>query len=271
MPPKLLAFDLDGTLLTSDKRLSSANRDALADMAAHGAVVALASGRLGSSMERYADEIPVDTAQLTLNGAAVFMGKRHGSRCIHSAPLGAVYAGELIRRSAGKNLAVNYYIDDRLYAVRTPVSSQWIDLYFAQTATSCELLDSFDRFSGRLPSKIIFVGDSAELDKEETSYRKEWGSELYIVRTWDYYLEFLNPDANKGSGIAALARAYGIDRSDIVAFGDASNDVPMFETAGTGIAVKNATESAKKAATLVSSWSNDEDAVAREWERLKHG
>jgi Cof subfamily protein (haloacid dehalogenase superfamily) len=270
MPPKLLAFDLDGTLLTSEKLLSPANRDALVDMAANGAVVALASGRLGASMARYVNEIPVDIALLTLNGAAVYMGKAQGSRLIHSAPLASAYADELIRRSLGRNYAVNYYIDDRLYTVRTRLTSRWMDLYYSQTATACETIGSFQRFIGRSPSKIIFVGDSAELDREEKAYRREWGKELYIVRTWDYYLEFLNPQANKGTGIAALADAYGISFADVIAFGDASNDVPMFEKAGTGIAMKNANEDAQKAATYVSAWSNDEDGVAREWERLKN-
>ncbi len=269
MPPRLLAFDLDGTLLTSEKRLSPANRDALIDMGKRGAVVVLASGRLGASMARYAEEIPVDTALLTLNGAAVFTGKDRGSRLIHSAPLAASYADELIRRSAGGNYAVNYYIDDRLYALRTPATTRWTDLYYAQTATPCEFLDSFLPFLGRSPSKIIFVGGSVDLDKEESACRGEWGEELYIVRTWDYYLEFLNPAANKGRGIAALAAVYGVDTADIVAFGDANNDIPMFETAGTGIAMKNATDGVKKAASYVSEWSNDEDAIAREWEKLK--
>jgi hypothetical protein len=269
MPPRLLAFDLDGTLLTSDKRLSPASRDALVDMAKSGAVVALASGRLGASMARYVDELPADTALCTLNGAAVFTGKDRGSRLIHSAPLAASYADELIRRSTGGNHAVNYYIDDRLYALRTPATSRWTDLYYAQTATPCEFLDSLLPFLGRSPSKIIFVGGSADLDKEETAYREEWGEKLYIVRTWDYYLEFLDPAAHKGAGIAALAKEYGVDTTDIVAFGDANNDIPMFEAAGTGIAMKNATDGAKKAASYVSEWSNDEDAVAREWEKLK--
>jgi Cof subfamily protein (haloacid dehalogenase superfamily) len=267
--PKLLAFDLDGTLLTSDKMLSSANRDALVDMARNGSVVALASGRLGSSMARYANEIPIDTALLTLNGAAVYTGKERGSRCVHSAPLAPFFAGELVRRSFGRNYAVNYYIDDKLYAVRTSATSKWMDLYYSQTATACVAVNSFLQFSGRSPSKIIFVGDAAELDKEEDAYRREWGSVLYIVRTWDYYLEFLNPQANKGAGIAALADAYGVEYGDIAAFGDANNDIPMFEKAGTGIALRNATDEAKKAASSVSEWSNDEDAIAREWERLK--
>jgi Cof subfamily protein (haloacid dehalogenase superfamily) len=268
-PPKLLAFDLDGTLLTSEKKLSPANRDALVDMVKSGAVVALASGRLGASMERYMNEIPIDAAMLTLNGAAVYTGKDCGSRCVHSAPLAPFYADELIRRSSGRNYAVNYYIADKLYTVRTSTTSRWMDLYYSQTATACITVDSFLQFSGSAPSKIIFVGDSAELDKEEAAYRREWGHVLYIVRTWDYYLEFLNPQANKGSGIAALAHAYGVDCADVAAFGDANNDIPMFEKAGTGIAMKNATDEAKKAASYVSEWSNDEDAVAREWERLK--
>ncbi len=269
MAPKLLAFDLDGTLLTSNKTLSQANKEALIDMAACGCVVALASGRLGSSMRRYVNEIPVDVALLTLNGAAVFMDKSHGSKLVHSAPLHCTFADELIARSYDKQYAVNYYIDDNLYAVRNKNTSKWMDLYYSQTATPCETVPTFDRFLGRSPSKIIFVGDSAELDGEEQSYRKEWGEKVYIVRTWNYYLEFLNPLANKGIGIEALAKSYGIDCADCAVFGDANNDIPMFEKAGYAVAMKNSSEDALRAAPYVSPWTNDEDGVAREWQRLK--
>jgi len=75
--------------------------------------------------------------------------------------------------------------------------------------------------------------------------------------------------ANKGIGITALAKSYGIDCADCAVFGDANNDVPMFEKAGHAIAMKNSSEDAMKAATRISPWTNDEDAIAREWQRLK--
>ena len=87
MQPKLVAVDLDGTLLTDSKVLTSANKAALQDMAGNGCVVVLASGRLGSSMLPYAQALAVDCAMLTLNGAVVYKGHARDSEIIHSSPL----------------------------------------------------------------------------------------------------------------------------------------------------------------------------------------
>jgi len=95
------------------------------------------------------------------------------------------------------------------------------------------------------------------------------GADLYIVRTWDYYLEFLSPKPTRARVWRFFAKEYGIPLAETAAFGDANNDIPLFKAAHTAIAVKNASPEAKRAATRVSEWTNDEDAVAREWERLK--
>ena len=269
MAPRLFAFDLDGTLLTSDKRLSRTNTAALDDMGRSGALVVLASGRIGSSMRKYAQELSCDPAMLTLNGAAVFTGAGRGSRLVYSATLSPRFADALVDHAEQALFAVNYYLDGELYTVRNDRTARWNDLYFAQTSSKYRFLDSLKSLRGSSPHKIIFVGDRAVLDKEEHELRERYGPDLYIVRTWDYYLEFLDPGADKGKGLAALAHEYEIDLSDAVAFGDANNDIPLFRAAHTAIAVKNASAEAKRAATFVSQWTNDEDAVAREWERLK--
>jgi Cof subfamily protein (haloacid dehalogenase superfamily) len=269
MMHKLFAFDLDGTLLTSEKRISAANAHALQEMADAGAVVAFASGRLGSSMQKLVPSFLDDIAMLTLNGAAVYMGKSHGSKRVFYAPLSSATADYLIDYAEGKDLAINYYIDDALHTVRTALTEKWIGLYYEQTATHYRFEQSLSGFRGKEPSKIIFVGAAPLIDEQELFFRRLWGDSVYICRTWDYYLEFLNPLANKGSGLAVLAQAYGIDLSRVVAFGDANNDIPMLRKAGLGIATANASPIVKSAARRVSPWSNDEDCIAREWEIIK--
>jgi Cof subfamily protein (haloacid dehalogenase superfamily) len=269
MPPKLLAFDLDGTLLATDKRLSAANRDALSDMAASGAVVALASGRLRASMQTVARQLDINPAMLTLNGAAVYTSADADADAIHSMGLQVNYSEELLAHAASRDFALNFYKDDRLHTVRKAKTARWTDLYVDQTSSVYEFVDSLDSLRGTGPDKIIFVGDKAELDNEEAWFREHWGDQVYIVRTWDYYLEFLHRDANKGTGLTALANSFGIDIADVAAFGDSNNDIPMLEIAGYPIAMANSTEATKKATGYVSPWSNDEDAVAKEWERMK--
>ncbi len=269
MPPRLLAFDLDGTLLTTDKRVSSANRQALTDMVESGAIVALASGRLRGSMLKVVSQLDIMPAMLTLNGAAVYKTADNDAPPIHTIDLPRSYAHELLNHAQGRDFALNFYCADNLYSVRSSLTASWIELYVKQTSSVYQFVDSLDHLKNMGPSKIIFVGDPAVLDEEERSFRERWDSDLYIVRTWDYYLEFLHRDANKGTGIAALADAFGVDLRDVAAFGDSDNDIPMLKTVGHGIALANSTPAVRSMAPYISPWSNDEDGVAREWERLK--
>lgn len=269
MAPRLLAFDLDGTLLRTDKHLSQANREALLDMQKSGAVVALASGRKRSSMMRYAKEIGTDIAMLTLNGAAVYTTSADGVDPVFTRTLPATYASALFERWKDLGVALNFYQGDRLISVRNQRTAPWIELYIRQTGSVYEYIDSYAELEGSCPAKIIFVGEKAELDRQEAYFRREWAGQVYICRTWDFYLEFLNVGATKGTGIAALAGALGIALSDVAAFGDAENDIPMLETVGHPVAMGNADEAVKRASRYVSPYTNDEDAVAREWARLK--
>jgi Cof subfamily protein (haloacid dehalogenase superfamily) len=268
MSRRLFAFDLDGTLLNSRKELSEANLIALKEMAASGAVIAFASGRLGSSMMQYVPILGFEIAMLTLNGAEVYATTKKDS-CVYHSPLRAEFADYLIDYSSNKPFAFNYYINDNLYSTDNQHSRTWINLYYQQTRTKYHMLSTFSTMKGNCPSKVIFVGAVDEMDRQEQFFKSHWGSRVYLCRTWDYYLEFLDLNANKGAGLVALAESYNIDINNVIAFGDATNDIPMFQKAGLGIALKNAHPDAIAAAGKVSEWTNDEDAIAREWEILK--
>ena len=269
MKYKLFAFDLDGTLLNDKKRISPENKRALFEMAERGSAVVFATGRLGSSVLRYIPKGLDDVALLILNGAEVYTGSRRGSRRVHYAPLSSDAADFLIKYSRGRGYACNYYIDGRLYAVRDEKNGQWIDLYIRQTGSRYRFVTSLERFAGRRPSKVIFVGAPRVIDEQEKYFRRLWGDSVYICRTWDHYLEFLDPLANKAVGLEALAKVYHIGWPQISAFGDAANDIPMLKKAGLGIAMANAPDEVKNAARRVSPWTNDDDGVAREWELIK--
>jgi len=269
MFPKLFAFDLDGTLLNSKKELSTDNIKALKEMHDFGCIVALASGRIGSSMQQYVCKLENNVALLTLNGAVVYKNASDITNPVYNSSLPPDYADFLIDYAHNKTFALNYYIDDKLYGVKHDGSIEWYDLYFNQTRSNYEYVTSFSHFIGKAPSKIIFVGDPEELDNIEKHFRSIWSESIYICRTWDHYLEFLNIKANKGNGIEALARSYNIEISDVVAFGDAPNDIPMLEKVGLGIAMKNADPEVKTAAHRISCCTNDENGIAREWELIK--
>jgi len=269
MIPRLFAFDLDGTLLDSRKRISAANAAAIRDMSARGAAVVLASGRLGTGVRRYAPELGVDPALVTLNGAEVFTSSGAGAERVYYAPLSPARAEYLTRYGVGRPVAVNFYRDDRLYTVKTVDNARWTDLYHEQTGVAYNFLDDFAAMEGVSPSKIIFVGDPAYIDGEEGRFRALWDDgSVYVCRSWDHYLEFMDPKANKGLGLEAVCAALGVSLSAAAAYGDAENDMPMLTAAGFGAAMRNAPEKIKRCAARVTELTNDEDWVAREWERI---
>ena len=266
--PRLVAFDLDGTLLTSKKELPPATIRLLQRCDRENIRIVFASGRIKSSIEQYTALCPFPVAILSLNGAAVYADRASGSRQIYSASLPSRYADFLLDHAPPEKILLNFYHDDRLYAVRNETTTPWIALYIEQTRSKYTFLPSMETMKGKTPSKIIFVGDPATLDRQQRFFTKKWGNAVYICRTWDYYLEFLHPDANKGAGLSALAGFYSIPPENIVAFGDAMNDIPMLEYAGMSIAVGNAGDEVKRAAKKVSIWNNDEECITRELELL---
>lgn len=231
--------------------------------------IVFASGRIKSSMHQYIDQCPFPVAILSLNGAAVFADSQHGFKKIYNASLPSEYADFLIRYSEKNSITMNYYFEEKLYALQNDKNLPWLDVYFNQTHSTYHYLNSFHGFLGQSPSKILFLGPPELLNEQQRFFSDLWGNSVYICRTWKYYLEFLNPYANKGLGLASLADFYRFSMDEIIAFGDASNDVPMLEKAGFSIAVNNASLEVKNAAKRVSPWTNDEDAIMHEWELLK--
>jgi len=267
--PNLFAFDLDGTLLNSKKELTDISIHNLQQIFNSGSKIAFASGRLKSSIEQYLQMCKFPISVLSLNGAAVYMDSQNGNKLIYNAPLPETYANYLIDYTEKNRIACNYYFNDKLYAVKNTATEQWINFYYTQTRTEYNCLESLNRFLGNSPSKIIFVGPPDDMDRQQHYFSQLWGDSVYICRTWDYYLEFLNPKANKGLGLAALAQSYHISIDDVISFGDAENDIPMLKTAGFSIAVQNASQEVKDIAQRVSPRSNDENMIASEWEFIK--
>jgi len=271
MTPKLFAFDLDGTLLDSGKRVRPANAAALRRIGESGAAVALASGRLGCGVRRYAPELGIDPALVVLNGAEVYANSDPSAPRVYYAPLGITYAEYLIDYCKDKPMALNFYYDDKLYSAETNKNARWTDLYHEQTGVGYNFIDeNFSDVAGLAPSKMIFIGDPAYIDEQEARFQALWGAgggnSVYVCRTWSHYLEFMNPEATKGIGLAALCGALGIKMSEAAAYGDAENDIPMLTAAGCGAAMKNAAPAVKRAARRVTEMTNEEDWVVKEWD-----
>lgn len=277
-PFRVVALDLDGTLLDDGGNISPADATALQRFSSAGGIVVLASGRMTANIRPFYDVIRIDGPTIAYNGALARDSQAAGGGVVLETPVPARYADEIIDYTAREHFHLNYYIGEKLYARDDPDLRRFADIYSRQTGAVFHFVPDLDRFRGGEPTKLIIITDPSDAAHPHLRHRDElydfwqarWGEELGVMlyKTNPEYLEFCHREAGKGSALLALARHYGIDQSLTMAFGDNFNDVSMLRAAGCGVAVANANEEALAAADWASPLTNNESAVADALERL---
>lgn len=275
-PFRLIALDLDGTLLNAQGEVSAADAGALRVFAEAGGIVVLASGRMTANIRPFYPAMGIDGPTIAYNGALTREPAGEGGAVILETPLPARYADELIAYTEREHFHLNYYLDEKLYAREDPSLRRFADLYSTQTGAVFHFLPDLQRFHGGEPTKLIIVTDPTtpgapdprHRDELYAVWKRQWGEEVTVMRTNPEYLEFYHCEAGKGRALLAVADRYGIDHSLTLAFGDNFNDVSMLQAAACGVAVANANAEAKAVADWVSPLTNNEDAVADAMARL---
>eukprot|EP01031_Cornospumella_fuschlensis_P032570 gene32570-39382_t len=278
---KLVAIDLDGTLLNQHHNLSERSVKVLRELSAKGVTISIATGRSKKNIERYVRELALSQPSIPVicyNGAygLQYVARPDGSYDCHE-----IFANSLPHESTRKLVEFGHrhgyvlqYYNGRtgeVYAV--PRNETHIDLlkrYEDLVDNAQTVIDSYDSaFSICQSAKVLLMTEDADhliaAAHEELDAR-----EFTIIRgsPHPFFVEFLRPDVTKGSGLKLLCEHIGVDMKEVVAFGDGDNDREMLQLAGLGVAMKNAKQAAKEVADSVIEWTNDEDGVARQLELL---
>ena len=276
---RIVALDLDGTLLDRWGEVSAEDAAALRRMRELGALIVLASGRMTAAIRPWYRRIGVDGPVLAYNGGMVRDSEEKGAGVLFERPLPARYGDWLIDYGDEYEFHLNYYLHDTLYAKDDPGLRRFADLYARQTGSIYHFVPSLQRFKGCEPTKIILITDPSAPERSDPrrrdelydAFRERWDEEVSLFKTNPEYLELLNRETDKGVALAALAQAYGVEREEVIAFGDGENDAPMLAWAGLGVAVANAPPNVQARAAYVSLYTNDESAVARTLEKFAQG
>lgn len=273
---QLIAIDLDGTLLTKDGTISAENREAILRMQEQGKIVTICSGRAPQDIDGILQEAEIQCPVISANGAVVNDGKEMIAEfSMGTEPFNEITAN-LIENDYYFEIYTNKGIQlfiDALEILRKEIRrlsqgdkdfpTDWayreLDIQLSQKGLI--KLPSYEHLLTGLNVYKVFV---LSFDKEKLSALKEQivANEAVSLTTsnWDK-LEIAHPEANKGYGLRILADHLGIPMEETVAIGDSINDIPMFEIAGTSIAMGNANDSIKKMCTYTTK-PFDENGVA---------
>ncbi len=262
MSIKLIAIDLDDTLLDHSRTISPRARAAIAAAMAKGVTVTVATGRMFCSALPYAQQLGLDVPLITYNGALIKCGL--SGETLRHLPLDMATARALLALFRDRGWYVQVYLDDVLYVRERDANARYYE-----TIAGVESVPVGDELWSPAgpPTKMLAMGDPAEIPAIEAAVRAVGGDRVYTAASKANYLEMTDPAANKGAALAFLAGRLGIDRSEVMAIGDSSNDLDMVEYAGWGVAMGNASPRVKAAAQAVTE-ANDADGVAAAIERF---
>ena len=265
-PIGIIALDLDGTLLNSNKELTPGNRAALERAAAHGIEIVPTTGRFYGAMPEVIRQPPFVRYAITINGAQV--RDLHTGQMIYQAEIPWRQAVELMGELDQYGVVYDCFMGNNAYMtgelkklIDSTVSSPHYRKMLHELRQSVPELKEYLTQQQRDVQKIQFFSPDEALRRrllEELPKRYE---NIYASSSVPDNVEFNQIRANKGEALMVLADHLGVARTATMAFGDGLNDLSMIKDAGIGVAMANACDESKALADYIT-LSCDEDGVA---------
>ncbi|MCR8643911.1 Cof-type HAD-IIB family hydrolase [Paenibacillus sp. N1-5-1-14] len=260
MTYKLIALDVDGTLIDDHHVLTERTKEVLKRAHQAGIQIVLCSGRSPKSIFPILEEIGFEGTAIAHNGAATVLS--HNSELIHEFAFSAEEITPLIHYCRENQIhfdvstAFDLFVESCRPEEREMYAKFFIDPIVREDATTHDQL-----------VKMTLSAESDVMDRVEAQLRDHpVASRFHMIRSGDFFIDFMHKEATKGNALEALAASWNIPREQIIAIGNYYNDIEMLEFAGLGIAMDNSPEAVKQAADAVT-LSNNEDGVAAALEK----
>lgn len=270
---KLIALDLDGTLLNSDKLIDQYNIDVLNKLMAMGVEIIIATGRRYWSAREYSKELADNMAIVANNGAIVRMSA--DDRLINQRSLSQETLRKILRLGQTLGLRpvvhVDGYHNGYDILVEDKLENKEVFL-FSEMESRIKLVEDYDKEDEKILA-VIYAGDKKDMEKLKMEIDKFLPEEqnshiMENIYSAEALLEVMDKNVNKWSGIEAYIATKGIRPEEVIAVGDDNNDLEMLKSAGLGVAMLNATEGLKKEADLITEYINDQMGLGKMLEKI---
>lgn len=253
---RLMAVDIDGTLLDSSNRLTEGNIKAIRLGVEKGLIFVISSGRSIQGVKWIVEELGMDIPLIAYNGAMVVLGMP--AKILSEQRLSPLDAIKVFNIGESYGTTIIVWVDNKLYVNKMNDRARE---YAGSNQIQPVLVDDINEIVKNGASKILWYDDEEMINKYNNEVGNYLGDTVVFHTSKPIFLEFVDRHASKALAMEKLGVYYGIAREEMIAVGDGFNDVSMIEYAGLGVAMANAPEQIKNLADYVT-LSNDEDGVA---------
>ena len=251
MAIKLVAVDMDDTLLDGTLQVSPRTCEAIHKAQEQGVVVTIATGRMFSSALPFAKQLNIQAPLIVYNGGMV----RYpiSKEMVFHKTIEADVAGKIVEFFRQRGWYLQSYINDELYVAERTAEA----IYYEKFANIKAIVVGDEFYSMKHePTKFLALSEPDTIQQILKVVNAEFGGAVFAATSKATFLELTHPSVNKGHALAALADKLAIRREEVMAIGDSNNDYPMIDYAGFGVAMGNASERVKKIAQAVTAHNN---------------
>lgn len=269
MKYKMVAIDLDGTLLDEEKKVSEENKAVLKELMSRGVEVIIATGRRYYSAKELVRELEMKNSIIMANNGSIVRDMLTDNS-IKTKYFDKDDFYNLIKEGKNRKLHaithVDHYVDGYDILVEFENTDDRYKNYLKDIANRYRRIDNLLHYTDPKALAIIYTGEIEQLrefqQKLNSQYRGRYNAYLmHNLKNVGTMLEVINASSSKWVSILEHAIFQGIKKEEIIAIGDDNNDIEMIKNAGLGIAMRNATKEVKDAADMVSDKTNEESGV----------
>lgn len=260
---KLIALDLDDTLLNDDRQITDLTVQALRDCAQKGIYVILCSGRAEDAILPFVRRLQIAGLEagrflIAINGCSIFdLHTRQNIFCKKVEPEILLRTNEL---AEAVGLRSEVYTPDTIYYRE---KTKWTKLDVDLCGLKGLSVENYEDFLQKGFTKMLVPGEPEQLLELQKTLRAEFKERAVIFTSKPYFLEILPPDCGKGEAVSYLAKDLNIPIEKTMGFGDSMNDESLIRMCGYGVAMCNGLDAIKNLADFVTQYDNNHDGVGR--------
>jgi Cof subfamily protein (haloacid dehalogenase superfamily) len=250
---KMVAIDVDDTLITDDRIVTEGTKAALAAAVEQGVMITLATGRMYASAKQIAGQIDLNVPLITYQGALI--KNLLDETVLYERYVPQDIAEFLFEYAQKHNLHLQVYHEDQLFAKEE--NQKLID-YSKLSNVPYQIEPDLEKLLSKPFAKMLIIDNPDYLDTLALDLNEVIGDKIHMTKSKPHFLEIMHKEGTKGHALKFLADHFNYDCSEVIAIGDSWNDHEMLEVAGLGVAMENAIEALKEIADYITLSNNDE-------------